>query len=500
MKVLIADDEKLVRFSLKSMLEEIGVPSLAISAVSDGDEMVEAARRSRPDVALVDIKMPKLDGLAAIEKARVHSPATRWIILTSHTSFDFARRAIQLGASEYLLKPVSPGDLERVLGKIAGELRRDLVRLNDEFEGRIGSLVHGTLSLEDETVEFVSTARFLGALLLFDGVLDEEGLARRQRDACGEIRSRIATALEKSFRIALCTLSVGDLALVCAWTPGPDETASREAARAFLHRVHAVLDSATGPGGRLTQVQSRECGSFTELHGELMRAHDLAARRILLGIGRQVGLPEVENMGEQADALCRALDGMGQAFRARSRLDFLSCLERADRALGGGSGEAHDEMEAAVERYLSAAIGPGPGDAPGPGSGWRQRMRLLGEELRGDERGMGPGELADRVVAFVSANYTRDIGIGRIAFHLGVTPNYLSTLFHREKGITFVKYLTRLRLEKARELLSVPGARVQDVARAVGYANVRHFSRLFQKQFDTHPSETPRLEKNAPRS
>ncbi len=95
-------------------------------------------------------------------------------------------------------------------------------------------------------------------------------------------------------------------------------------------------------------------------------------------------------------------------------------------------------------------------------------------------------------------NYARDIGIGRIAFNLGVTPNYLSTLFHKETGITFVKYLTRLRLEKARDLLAPGRSLVQDVAREVGYASVRHFSRLFQKQFGTYPSELQKQEKKTP--
>lgn len=121
-------------------------------------------------------------------------------------------------------------------------------------------------------------------------------------------------------------------------------------------------------------------------------------------------------------------------------------------------------------------------------------MRAVAEALHPEER--AAGELVSQVQEYVRGAYMRDIGIGQIAFHLGVTPNYLSSLFHRETGTTFVRYLTGLRMDKARELLAVPGALVQDVARAVGYASVRHFSRLFQRHFGGHPSEV-RVEKNA---
>jgi two-component system response regulator YesN len=124
-------------------------------------------------------------------------------------------------------------------------------------------------------------------------------------------------------------------------------------------------------------------------------------------------------------------------------------------------------------------------------------MRATGEALRPEER--EAGELVSQVREYVRGAYMQDIGIGQIASHLGVTPNYLSSLFHRETRTTFVRYLTGLRMAKARELLAAPGALVQDVARAVGYASVRHFSRLFQRQFGGLPSEV-RVEKNAAES
>ncbi len=499
MKVLIADDERLVRFSLKSMLEEIGVAPRSIEAASDGQELLDAVRRSSPDVAFVDIRMPRLDGLAAIERARALSPATRWVILTSHSSFEYAQRAIHLGVVGYLLKPVSPSELARVIDKIAGEIRLELVRLNEEFQARISSLLHGTLSLEGEFVEFVSTARYTGGLLLFDSMLDERRLVEKQRALYGEIRARIPTGLEKGTRIALVTLPVGQAALVCAWQPGAEESRSAESMRGFLRSIQPVLDSSASPDVRVTQIACGPCESFESLLGRLAAANTAAALRIALGIGRQLDLEEVEREARTGrfETLCAGLAGMAQAARSRNRLDFLAGLDEAGRGLQGLDRGSREAAAGPVARFLAAAVGFA-AEAPFGSPAWHEEIRGLAQNLRAEQQ--ATGDLVSQVVEFVRGSYMRDIGIGQIAFHLGVTPNYLSSLFHREQGLTFVRYLTRLRMEKARELLAAPGALVQDVARAVGYASARHFSRLFQRQFGEHPSEAFRVEKSAPGS
>lgn len=501
MKILIADDEKLVRYSIKSMLEELRVPSRSISAACDGLELVEMAGRLAPDIALVDIRMPGLDGLGAIERARALSPQTRWIILTSHSSFEYAKRAIQLGVTAYLLKPVSPRDLAEVLGRVERELRQQVLRLNEEFEARISSLLHNTLSLDSEPDEFISGARFTGALLFFDSALEEAALMERHLAACREIRARIAAAAESSIRIALCTLPEGELALIGGWRPGGDELQAREALRAFLRRLHTVLDSLGGDEVRVTQLDCEECPSFTALLERLARARELAPLRIVLGVGRQIAVEDVELEWRQGrrNHLCADLQALSNAFRDRIRLDFLACLERVERGLAAVTASDKADTARSVVRFLRSALGLRT-EHPFGSAPWYEQLSRLGEGLRGEPQGPGAGDLAAQVSAFLDANYMRDVGIGQIAAKLSVTPNYLSTLFHREKGITFVKYVTRLRMERARGLLEAGGTQVQEAARAVGYSSVRHFSRLFQKQYGFYPSDVQRMEKKAPES
>ena len=104
MKVLIADDDRKVGASLQQVLKKMGYYVAAVA--EDGQRAVELCRRSLPDVAILDIEMPGLDGLSAARQI-AQDPGTPVIILTAHGQSELVEAAIQEGAIQYLLKPVT---------------------------------------------------------------------------------------------------------------------------------------------------------------------------------------------------------------------------------------------------------------------------------------------------------------------------------------------------------------------------------------------------------
>ena len=113
-RVLIADDEPVVRAGIRTVLESAADIVVAAEA-DDGRAAVQAALACRPDVALVDIKMPVLGGLAAIEEIRRHVPGTRLVMLTSFGTALNAQRAIQAGTAGFVLKSSAPDELIRAV-------------------------------------------------------------------------------------------------------------------------------------------------------------------------------------------------------------------------------------------------------------------------------------------------------------------------------------------------------------------------------------------------
>jgi DNA-binding NarL/FixJ family response regulator len=185
MRVVIADDEYLARASLRSMLEELTLPLDFVGEAANGEEMIALVGQHLPDVAFVDIRMPRLNGLEAIRTARLISPQTRWLILTGFPEFDYAREAIRLDVSDYLLKPVNPEELRRVLGDFIEENRRLKIARNKQFERELMALAYGLTSLEyEEPTSLLVKSYFSGALLYIDSHVSEKIKAQRQLKLC----------------------------------------------------------------------------------------------------------------------------------------------------------------------------------------------------------------------------------------------------------------------------------------------------------------------------
>ncbi|MBN2659564.1 MAG: response regulator [Spirochaetales bacterium] len=85
--------------------------------------------------------------------------------------------------------------------------------------------------------------------------------------------------------------------------------------------------------------------------------------------------------------------------------------------------------------------------------------------------------------------YKEAIGVAQIADELHVSPNYLSSQFRKQKGMTLTSYMTDLRLKTATEMLKLPGANIRSISESLGYQSSRHFARIFKEKFDCTPSE-----------
>ena len=125
MTLLIADDEELIRFTVKDMISEFSLPIDEVIEAENGTELMDRFRRDAPQIVLADIRMPGISGLDALEELAGERENSVWIILTGHSDFNYARKALRLNVLDYLLKPPSPEELqdalEQALVQLAGE-------------------------------------------------------------------------------------------------------------------------------------------------------------------------------------------------------------------------------------------------------------------------------------------------------------------------------------------------------------------------------------------
>ncbi|MZP30070.1 response regulator [Heliobacterium undosum] len=123
--LLVVDDESLERQAIRQIIKREELPMEVVGEAASGDVAVELAETLKPDVVLLDIRMPGLNGIEVMKRLRGFLPDCRIIILTAFDEFQYAREAVQWGAFNYLLKPVRPSELVRVLVTAAEQVREE---------------------------------------------------------------------------------------------------------------------------------------------------------------------------------------------------------------------------------------------------------------------------------------------------------------------------------------------------------------------------------------
>ena len=190
-RVLIAEDEALIRLDLKEMLEEEGY--VVVAEVGDGQAAVDQAQQLRPDLVILDVQMPVLDGIAAAEQIAAARIAPV-IVLTAFSQRELVERARDAGAMAYLVKPFSKNDLVPAIEVAVGRFQ-EMHALDAEVTD---------LKERLETRKVVEQAK--GRLMAERGMTEAEAFRWIQRTAMNERTSMKALA-----QAILATETAGDI-------------------------------------------------------------------------------------------------------------------------------------------------------------------------------------------------------------------------------------------------------------------------------------------------
>jgi two-component system, response regulator YesN len=486
MKILLADDEKLIRSSLRSMLEELGFSLTEFEEATNGIEMVEKLKYFQADVAFVDIQMPGLTGLEAINICQEVSPGTQWIILTGYSEFSYAKQALELGASGYLLKPVSPEDLQEALKKALKSSRANLGNLSREFELEMSSYLHGMKAVNELNPNLLKS-EFLNTIFVIDSKLDEQVKAKQLAFFCSRLQEIIDKYQTQETRAAFFPLSNKEIVFITAWSQS-DSGDGEQTIKKCIKSTLNLLPNFCNDDFNITMLSSNPCKLIQVRQLVQDIKHDTFLR-VVLGIKQHLIYSKIKGLKKDKGliSLAAALVKLVDYYHTKSTLNYMKVLDDIEKCL---SSMNFNQLKEPITDYLNCVI-PCRLNKNADAHEWMNALRVCGDNLLKESN---PDEdrsqlLIDQVIKYVEEHYMEDIGIGQIAQELHVTPNYLSTLFHKRIGVTFIKYLTRIRILKAKELLADPKNKVQKVAETVGYYSTRHFTKLFTEIIGCYPSE-----------
>jgi two-component system response regulator YesN len=463
MTLLIADDEELIRFTIKDMIKDLGLDFDRIYEAANGTQLTSLCREHRPDIALVDIRMPGKSGLEAIRELKgVKDLPTQWIILTGHADFNYAREAVRLGADDYLLKPPSPDELGNTLSlamdrSVAGRRKR-----NTDFERRLMAVFNNTSAPAYDPL-FSEKGVWSGVVLCLDSTLSQKEALRIQRSYAGSLRSEFLSRLPSSCRGALTTLDDGKL-LISIFIQNSGE-GDRELVPA-------------PPGERALSFRRIPLEKQKNFKGYLEELDRTSAVLPLRFLSSGEALPE--SSGGDADRLrfCLKLEEMilrAGASRKEEMDSLVQELSEMDVPFPA-------EQQKALKDQLSCLF------PTAAGENYRDILQAL-KALSPAEQGDRHSVLVQQTLRILRDRFQEDIGIAQIADTLQVTPNYLSSLFRKHTGTPFTRYITELRINRSRQLLKETSLNIKEVATEVGYHSSRHFSFLFRQETGMSPTE-----------
>lgn len=496
LRVMIVDDENLICEWLEFCISKNPAWHL-VGIAHNGKEGLELFRQEEPDLVLTDIKMPVMDGMELLHAIRAQSSTAKVVLLTAFAEFEMARRAMREGADEYLLKTEMNNDvLQQMLSRIsaacsvAEQLKTDCAMTTAEAHAIIRKILRQKEPLNDRDLEELRQCGVrwrnngLFALAVWKQSLMNGGLHFPNDGPARHVAGfdytdriymvvgnlpRVLSPLEKTRQLVgyakhlqelnHCMVGVSSVTDEMSMIPAMVRQAALSLSRGFYEEKVCLYE----PILSLARLEERDRAWRTGLSAQRVRLyqqrseerHQILEEFLQETVKQQIG---------EVDLLTK--------FCADS-YDFLY----AQAVSLGLDAENPEQVRARLAASTSVTEVCRP-------------VLELATLCGGQARPAQPRSKAVRLALnHIRTNYSQSLSLEQVAAEVHLTPEYFSRIFKEEMGVTFVNYLTDVRLRHSVQMLETTALRVQDVAQAVGYPNVSYFSTIFKKKYGMSPYE-----------
>lgn len=532
-KVFLVEDEMVIRRGIKNSIDWEKEGYIFCGEASDGELAYPMIIKEKPDILITDIRMPFMDGLELCKLVKKELPNIKILILSGYDEFDYAKEAIRLGVTEYLLKPISSGKLLEALNWVSESIRRekedkDLVRKymeemreNTEHEKQkfFEQMIAGNLSMADALETGKKYEMNLSAgmynLLLFRFTLGEEN--RKSGELLGEAEYAIEKLTERLEYVFEFQRGVEGWAFLLM---ADNEEQMSERVKELSKDLEEIMKnySTIAYFGGIGQPVAR----LRELEESFREAERALAARFTMELNRIISVEDIR-MAQNVDTLDDIeITSFGEIEKTRTMLE---------KFLNNG---AEDEIDEFVDVYINELpeenlksvlmrqyiimdayivmmsfcekIEGIEGEMQAQSEELKNSMKTIQtlEEIKNYIRmllkkiigvrdtisGRRYSDIIEIAKEKIRKTYMSDeISLNTIAAEVGMSPSYFSSIFSKEMGKTFVEYLTEIRMDRAKELLMCSSMKTSEIGYEVGYKDPHYFSYIFKKTQNCTPKE-----------
>lgn len=519
--MLIVDDEAIAIRGIEAGIHFDKINISEIHKAYNVRQAKEIMKNNEIDILMSDIEMPKEDGLQLLEWVKTNSPGTETIFLTCHTDFDYARKALQLGCADYMLKSMSFPELETVIGKTVEKVEKKRMLLKTSAYGALWQknqpymieqfwldLANGNIPpdraeiikyTKDKGIDLYADMRIIPVLLQL--IPGEKNTGEDQKKQIAELQDRIKTLLLNRV-VDGYVLNLDHTAVLCVLQAeaSSDDTGAKfssavndPSVQQALSGIACYVGTETTPAGiadAVAQLKVMKKNNVTLKRG-VFYLEDQVKRlasynrswmntwSTLLAEGHYEKL--AETVSQYFDDLTRIGNLDADALK-QFHQDFLQLVYSALRqknieihvllndavsvSLFDKSTESLPDMMIFIKHILSRI----------------KEYALSMEEV----------SIVDKVKRYVASHLNEDLNREELAGFVFLNPDYLTRLFKRETGMTLIEYFQCERIRYAKEMLENTDLSVSRIGEKLGYTNFSHFARMFKKNTGFSPVEYKR--------
>lgn len=524
-RILLADDEGIVLNSLTYIIQKNFEDMFEIETAKTGRGAIEAAEHFRPDIAFMDIQMPGINGMEAMQEIRKNVPNIVFVVLTAYDKFDYAREAINLGVMKYLNKPVNQKVvvevIEKAIEQIDGkrEKRKQDLQIKERMETVVPIIENGFISsllFQEHFDEDINNYKNLLGITSAQGywlgvVFGDTQQGNYMTNAVGtsvktqiNYYPKVREMLKEAFPGALVgSVSANKIPVFVPCEELQFDYDSRieliERARAVVRNMRQVTGLSFRIGIGSVKKLKDSITSYDEslkalysTQGSVAHVDDLpitVAYEENYPVELEDGIFEKLKDGKAEECLAEAdkyYDWMVSKYREDEMSIKLKTIEfvlRAEYMMYRNGGYYQFNSR---KNYLPEILQIN--NYADLKKWFLDKIRNAGQAIvsNGQEHANHTIEDAKK---YISANYQKDLSLDEISKKLNISPYYFSKLFKEEVGENFIEYVTAMRINKAKELLKDMDRSIKEVGICVGYSDPNYFSRIFKKYEGKTPTE-----------
>ncbi|OME86632.1 DNA-binding response regulator [Paenibacillus sp. FSL A5-0031] len=504
LKLLIVDDEQVEREGLQAILQK-GFPSCQFMQAKNGARAIETASEWQPDLILMDIKMPGVNGIEAIEKISVFLPSAKFIMVTAYDTFDYARQAIKLGVKDYLLKPSKASEITTTIGKVIEEIMREkselaLRQYEEEALRKVMPIVESDVVTQ----------------LLFDHVHDVHiddmlGLLGRERTSeafvmlvmlpihsasevlYGEIKAKVRQAGSGW----VGAMSARQIPIVIF----------RDASKTYRAQAASLVQ-------QFLLLRQREVGGdlFVGIGDSYkgLESVKLSYQEALLATAN-ASLPAKHQFYGEIESRSPFAGGYQDKQTEKQFVDHIR-LGKWDivRKMVMELIVVHDQHHASLEQsaqwvlerlWIISRVAEEMGiEVEKPLFSFQvtqyQQLRtetesLLTKLIEGivTHQSRVQPDAALQMKQYIIEHSEKDISLELMAQRFGLSPFYMSKMFKDQEGMNYIDFLTECRIEKGKKLMADPDRSLKEITYEIGYNDPNYFSKVFKKVCGVSPTD-----------